>query len=361
MGPALALARRGLGRVWPNPAVGCVLVREGRIIGRGWTGVGGRPHAETEALRRAVASGGARGATAYVTLEPCSHAGKTPPCAKALIESGIGRAVIAARDPDPRVDGRGTATLEEAGIAVTVGVRGAEARALNAGFFSRIERGRPVVTLKLATTLDGRIATHTGASRWISGPVARDWTHALRASHDAIMVGSGTALADDPELTCRLPGMADHSPVRVVVDRRLRLPLTSRLVRDAGRQATWLITLAENGGPRLDAYRECGVEVIEVGAEGTGNVDLEAGLRMLGGRGITRLLVEGGSHLAAALVGGGLVDRLEWFRAATLMGGDGVPALQAYGVDAVDQQVRFARIDVRSAGEDLWESYVRAE
>ena len=261
MGIALALARRGLGRVWPNPAVGCLLVREGRIIGRGWTGSGGRPHAETEALRRASASGGAAGATAYVTLEPCGHTGKTPPCAKALVEAGIGRAVVAATDPDPRVNGRGIAMLEAAGIEVTLGVRAAEARALNAGFLSRVEQGRPLVTLKLATTLDGRIATHTGASRWISGPVARDWTHALRAMSDAIMIGSGTALADDPELTCRLPGMTDLSPVRVVVDRRLRLPLTSRLVRDAKRQPTWLITLAENVAPRGPAtwisWRDC--------------------------------------------------------------------------------------------------------
>ncbi len=363
MAMALALARRGLGRVWPNPAVGCVLTRDGRVIGRGWTGPGGRPHAETEALVRAQQADPDRvsGATAFVTLEPCSHAGKTPPCADALIAAGIARAVIAVEDSDLRVSGAGIARLRDAGLVVETGLRAAEARALNAGFFSRVERGRPVVTLKLATTLDGRIASHTGASRWITGGVARDWTHALRAAHDAIMVGSGTVMMDDPELTCRLPGLQHLSPVRVVVDRRLRMPLTARLVQGAKDHPTWLITLANGDADRLDTLRDCGVEVIEVAARDPGIPDLQAGLESLAARGITRLIVEGGAHLAAALIQADLVDRLEWFRAPSLIGADGIPALQAYGVDSLDQQARFRRLDIRSAGEDLWESYVRAE
>jgi len=359
MAMALGLARRGLGRVWPNPAVGCVLVDQGRVIGRGWTQPGGRPHAETVAIGRAAPDLLA-GSTAYVTLEPCSHTGETPPCARALIDAGIVRAVVAAEDSDPRVNGGGIAMLRDAGIEVVTDVRRAEARALNAGFFSRVERQRPVVTLKLATTLDGRIAAHTGASRWITGGVARDWTHALRASHDAIMVGSGTVLMDDPELTCRLPGLEDRSPIRVVVDRRLRMPLTAKLVQGAKQQPTWLITLADGEAARIDTLRDCGVEVIEVAARDTGIPDLQAGLEALAKRGITRLMVEGGAHLAAALIQADLVDRLEWFRAPSLIGADGVPAVQAYGVDNLDQQARFHRLDIRSAGDDLWESYIRA-
>ncbi len=363
MAMALALAHRGLGQVWPNPAVGCVLVGHGQIIGRGWTQPGGRPHAETEALDQArrAAPDLLSGAIAYVTLEPCSHSGKTPPCARALIDAGISRAVIATEDSDPRVSGAGIAMLRDAGIDVALDVRGGEARALNAGFFSRVEKGRPVVTLKLATTLDGRIAAHTGASRWITGGIARDWTHALRAAHDAIMVGSGTVLMDDPVLTCRLPGLTDRSPVRVVVDRRLRMPLTAKLVQGAKQQPTWLITLAGGDAARIATLEDCGVQVIEVAAKDTGIPDMRAGLEVLGTRGITRLMVEGGAHLAAALIRADLVDRLEWFRAPSLIGADGVPAVQAYGVDTLDQQARFRRIDIRSAGDDLWESYVRAE
>ncbi len=229
---ALGPARRGLGAVWPNPAVGCVLVdAKGRVAGRGWTQPGGRPHAEAEALARAGA--GAKGATAYVSLEPCSHTGETPPCAERLIEAGIKRAVIAISDPDERVAGSGIARLERAGMEVLTGVGAAAATEVNAGYLNRVEDGRPLVTLKVATTLDGRIATHAGESRWITGEVARGWAHFLRASHDAVMVGLGTAIADDPRLTCRLPGLEDRSQVRVVVDVRLRLTLSSQLVSGA--------------------------------------------------------------------------------------------------------------------------------
>jgi len=331
MAMALALARRGLGRVAPNPAVGCVIVAEGRVVGRGWTQPGGRPHAETEALARAGAA--ARGGTAYVSLEPCAHHGRTPPCAEALVEAGIARVVTALRDPDPRVDGGGIARLREAGLRVTEGVGAVAAAAVNRGFLARIREGRPYVALKLASSLDGRIATPGGESRWITGPESRAWAHGLRARYDAIMVGSGTALADDPDLGCRLPGLADRSPVRIVVDRRLRLPLTSRLVATAATRPTWLVTAPGNDRTRLDGYRQAGVEVIETG---DGHAELPspaAVLAALAERGITRVLVEGGAHLAAALIGAHLVDRIYWFQAPFVIGGDGHPAVAGLALE----------------------------
>ena len=269
MALALALAERGLGTVWPNPAVGCVLVQDGRIVGRGWTQPGGRPHAETEALSRA--GDAANGATCYATLEPCAHHGQTGPCADALVQAGIARAVVATQDPDPRVAGRGLARLEAAGVEVTLGCMEDPARALNAGFLSRVDRGRPQVTLKLASSLDGRIATHTGDSRWITGATARARGHLLRARHDAVMVGAASALADDPALTCRLPGMADASPIRVVIDGSARLPARHALIADAGDHPTWIVSTAALGRDgRHEAWREAGVEVIEVEAETDG-------------------------------------------------------------------------------------------
>ena len=231
MDEALSLAEGALGTTWPNPAVGCVLVQGTRLVASAATGRGGRPHAEAAALLAAGAA--ARGATAYSTLEPCAHTRPGGPCTEALIAAGVARVVIAARDPDPRVDGRGIALLREAGIVVDVGCRAAEAREILAGFAKRLATGLPFCTLKLATSLDGRIATSTGESKWITGEAARADGHRLRASHDAIMVGSGTALADDPLLTCRLPDLQGRSPVRVVLDRRLRLEPTSRLATTA--------------------------------------------------------------------------------------------------------------------------------
>lgn len=356
MRAALGLARRGLGNVWPNPSVGCVIVNaDGRVIGRGWTQPGGRPHAETEAL--AMAGEGARGATAYVTLEPCSHHGKTPPCAEALISAGIARVVVATEDTDPRVSGRGLEMLRQAGTAVTLGVCAEEARELNAGFFTKQRDGRPLVTLKLATTLDGRIATHSGESQWITGDAARQAGHLLRAENDVIMVGSGTVLADDPELTCRLPGLEDRSPVRVVVDGRMRLPLTSRLVVTANDIPTWLLTLEGNDAERIAAYQDCGVDVVEVAAAPDRTVDIHAALAALAESGVTRVLVEGGAHLAAGLLRAGLVDRLVWFRAARMMGGDGLPVAVGFGVDHLSQTPRFERLDTVPVAGDVMEIY----
>ncbi|MSO77755.1 MAG: bifunctional diaminohydroxyphosphoribosylaminopyrimidine deaminase/5-amino-6-(5-phosphoribosylamino)uracil reductase RibD [Alphaproteobacteria bacterium] len=354
MAAALGLARRGLGNVAPNPAVGCVLVRAGAVVGRGWTQPGGRPHAETEALGRAGAS--ARGATAYVSLEPCDHWGKTPPCSMALIEAGIARAVVAIEDPDPRVAGGGIKRLRAAGIAVDVGPMAAEAAAVNAGFLSCVVKGRPLVALKAATGIDARIATRSGESRWITGEAARQRAHLLRSEYDAVMVGAHTAIVDDPELTCRLPGLDARQPVRIVTDGRLRLPLTHKLVAGAKTNPTWIITLAD-GGPRADAFRAQGVELIIVPANRDGRPDMVAALKALAGRGLTRILVEGGGLLAASLLAGRLVDRLLWFRAPRLMGGDGVPAVAGFGVDRLAESAAFVRVSTIALGDDLLETY----
>ncbi|MSP48784.1 MAG: bifunctional diaminohydroxyphosphoribosylaminopyrimidine deaminase/5-amino-6-(5-phosphoribosylamino)uracil reductase RibD [Alphaproteobacteria bacterium] len=354
---ALALAYRGLGQVWPNPSVGAVVVRDGRVVGEGWTRKGGRPHAETVALD--AAGGAARGATLFVTLEPCAHHGKTPPCADAVISAGIARVVASIEDPDPRVSGQGFARLREAGIAVEVGAGAAAAREINLGFFTRLAEGRPMVTVKLATSLDGRLATHTGESQWISGEAARQEGHRLRADHDAIMVGVGTVLADDPSLTCRFPGSEDRTPVRIVVDSRLRLPLTSKLVIGARTIPTWVLALADTDSLRCRALADLGVEVLEIPSEEVGRPDIRQALRLLGERGLTRLLVEGGGRLVASLLAVAVVDRLVWFRAPIVIGGDGIPASAAFGVDRLAQAPRWRRIGTVELGDDVMETYAR--
>jgi diaminohydroxyphosphoribosylaminopyrimidine deaminase/5-amino-6-(5-phosphoribosylamino)uracil reductase len=348
MGLALGLARRGLGRTAPNPSVGCVLVKDDAIVGWGWTQPGGRPHAETEALARAGKR--AFGATAYVTLEPCAHWGKTAPCCDALIAAGVARVVAALRDPDPRVAGGGFARIEAAGIPVEVGLMAEEARALNAGFLSRIERGRPWITLKLATSLDGRIATSTGASRWITGPQARAHAHLLRARNDAILVGAGTALADDPMLTCRLPGMADRSPIRVVLDRRLRLPLDSALVRSAREVPLWIVTDQEGA-----QHQAAGAALIRPAEPEPAVVASE-----LAERGVTRLLIEGGGLVAASFLRAGLVDELIWMRAPILIGGDGAAALASLGLTDPNQAEPWVLRRSAMLGRDRLESWRRA-
>jgi diaminohydroxyphosphoribosylaminopyrimidine deaminase / 5-amino-6-(5-phosphoribosylamino)uracil reductase len=356
MRAALALAARGLGRTWPNPAVGCVLVRDGIVVGRGWTQPGGRPHAETEALGRAGEA--ARGATAYVSLEPCAHAGKTPPCADALIAAGVRRVVAAVEDPDPRVSGQGLARLRGANIAVVTSLCAAEAAELNAGFFTRIKQGRPLVSLKLATSLDGRIATRAGDSKWITGEAARRRAHLLRTTHDAILVGTGTALADDPELTCRLPGLTERSPVRVALDRALRLPAISKLLATTRDVPTWIVTAAGGDAARRGVLQQTGAELIDV-PTASGHLDLRATLSALGARGITRLLVEGGGTLSASFLQQDLVDRVYWFRAPAVIGGDGLPAAQAFGVERLADAKRFERIDTEIVGTDVVETFRR--
>jgi len=355
MAMALRLARRGLGQTWPNPAVGCVLVRDGRIVGRGWTQPGGRPHAETEAL--AVAGPAARGATAYVSLEPCAHHGRTAPCTDALIAAGVVRVVTATDDPDPRVSGRGHAQLLAAGISVSQGVCRRQARSLNRGFLMRLETGRPLVTLKLAMSLDGRIATHAGESQWITGAQARAHGQLLRAEHDAVMVGSGTALTDNPRLTVRLPGLAVRQPVRLVVDGRLALPLTHHLVRHAAAVPTWVMTRRDAERHRRQAFAEAGVEVILLEAPAGQPMDLRVGLESLAKRGLTRVLVEGGGRLAASLLAAGLVDRLVVFQAGVALGGDGLPGIAGLGLERLAAAPRFVLERVARVGNDVMMQY----
>ncbi len=360
MRAALRLARRSLGRVWPNPAVGCVIVdRDGGVVGRGWTQPGGRPHAETEALARAGAA--AKGASAYITLEPCAHASTrtdgAPSCAQALARAGIARVLVAMRDPDPRTNGGGIAFLQGAGVEIVEGLSEAEARSINAGFLLRVTSGRPLITLKVASSLDGRIATGSGESKWITGEPARAQAHALRARHDAVVVGSGTVLADDPELTCRLPGLADRSPVRVVFDGRLRTPLTAKIVATARQTPTWIVTLAGVDAARQRAFAAAGVTLLLVSAGREGHPDPKAAFAALAGRGITRVLVEGGRHLTAALLRDGPIDRMVWFRAPMMLGGDGVPAAESFGLQQLNAAPRFQREGVSQAGDDMVETY----
>lgn len=363
---ALGLARRGLGDVWPNPTVGCVIVKDGRVIGRGRTAAGGRPHAETLALAQAgdAARGGlgydlARGATAYVTLEPCSHHGQTPPCAEALIAAGVARVVIAAIDPDSRVSGRGVERLRQAGVAVEVGLLAEEANEVNAGFILNRTQGRPLVTLKLATSMDGRIATRTGHSQWITGPTARAHSHRIRAQHDAVLVGIGTALADDPELTVRVAGLETRVPVSIVIDGKCSLPITSKLARAAAHRPVWIVTGNYAASDRRHALIDAGVALIDVDQDEHYRLDLPSVLKALGAKGLTRLMVEGGAGLATALMAENLVDRLVWFRSSRLIGGDGLAALGELGLDSLDQQLQFRRTEVCAVGDDLMETYVR--
>jgi diaminohydroxyphosphoribosylaminopyrimidine deaminase/5-amino-6-(5-phosphoribosylamino)uracil reductase len=350
MGAALSLAARNLGQVWPNPAVGCVIVdADGHVVGRGNTQRGGRPHAETEALT--MAGDRARGGTAYVTLEPCSHHGKTPPCAEALIAAGIARCVAAIEDPDPRVSGRGFAKLSEVGIAVETGLRADQAKDLNVGFLTRAAMGRPFVALKLATSLDGRIATRAGESRWITGEAARAFGHMLRATHDAIAVGSGTVLADDPELTCRLPGLEHRSPVRLVFDRRGRTPPRAKVI--AKNPPTWMV------GHRTANQLSNVSQYIEIAENTDPSIWLSEALAKLGAAGLTRILVEGGATFATAFLKAGLVDRLYWFRAPIVIGGDGVPGIAPLELDRLAESVGLRCVGSRTLGNDVLELYGR--
>lgn len=357
MRAALALARRGLGNTAPNPSVGCVIVKGRRVVGRGVTAPGGRPHSETLAL--GMAGEAARGSTVYLTLEPCSHWGRTPPCADALVEAGVGRVVIAMGDPDPRVDGAGVRRLRAAGIAVEEGLLREEAAEVVAGFVSRIQRKRPLVTLKLASTLDGKIATKTGESRWITGEPARRWAHGLRGRNDAVMVGVGTVLADDPDLTCRLPGFRPTPLRRVVADSHLRTRLTSRLVVTARETPTTILIRVGASPQRRRAFRDVGVTLVEVGGSEAG-VDLKKGLKALAEAGINRLLVEGGAGLAAALLRADLVDRIAWFHAPAVMGSDGWPAAEAFGAERLAEMPRFRRVTAHSVGDDWLTEFVRS-
>lgn len=358
MDVALTLARRGLGRTAPNPAVGCVIVAsDGRVIGRGWTQPGGRPHAETVAL--AQAGEAARGATLYVTLEPCSHFGKTPPCVDAIVAAGVSRVVAAAGDPDPRVNGRGFARLRGAGLEVATGVAAAEAARLGVGHATRVLRGRPHVMLKMAVSRDGKVAYAGRKTAFITGEASRSRVHLMRAESDAILVGVGTVLADDPELTCRLPGMADRSPIRVILDGALRTPLDGKLAKSALETPVWLITATDAPiGPER-ALRETGIEVLRVHRGADGRLMLEEALGLLGARGITRLMVEGGAKVAAGLWRHDLIDAAAISVGPCELGSDAVDALEGMPLTALTEAPRFVRTDEFKLGEDFWATYER--
>ncbi len=342
--------------MWPNPAVGCVLVQDNRVVGRGWTQPGGRPHAETEAIRRA--GGMVHGATAYVTFEPCSHHGKTPPCVEALIAAGVKRVVVSIEDPDPRVSGKGIAALRAAGIDVDMGLYADEARALNRGFLKKVSENLPFVTLKTAVSADGRIATASGDSQWITGDQARAEGHRMRADHDAIVVASATAIADDPTLTCRLPGMTNRSPVRVLLDAHLRVPLEAKLYATAHDIPLWVFCSVAADDERVTQRGQTGADVVSVAPDGSGHgVNLRQSFTHLAERGITRLLAEAGGALASALLRDGLIDELVVFRAPALIGGDGIPMTGPLGVDTLDQKVALHRTALRAVGDDVVETF----
>ena len=359
MSLALALGRRGLGNTWPNPAVGAVIVRQNGgvpvVVGRGWTQAGGRPHAEIEALRRAGEA--ARGATMYATLEPCSHHGKSPPCADAIIAAGIARVVSALEDPNPEVAGAGHARLRAAGIAVEVGLGAAEARRAHAGHIRRIVDGRPHVTLKLALSADDKVGAAGRRPVAITGEAVRARVHRMRAMNDAILIGIGTAVADDPQLTCRLPGMEKASPVRVVLDTQLRLPPAGALATSATAMPVWVVAAPDAAGDAARALRQRGVEVLQAPAQ-AGRLDLATVLRLLAERGITRLMVEGGPTVAASFVAADLVDEAVLFHSTKALGADGIDALEGLRLDVLTGKLTL--LGREPVGEDSVEFFARA-
>jgi len=344
---ALSLARRGQGKTSPNPAVGCVIVREGKVVGRGWHRKAGTPHAEVHALNEAGAL--AAGADVYVTLEPCSHFGKTPPCAKALIEAGVARVYVGMVDPNPLVSGKGIAMLREAGIAVETGFLEESCRQVNRPFIKWIQTRLPYVILKSALTLDGKTATISGDSKWITGDKSRREVHRLRGKLDAIMVGVGTVVKDDPQLTCRVPGGKD--PLRVVVDSQLRIPLHAALL-SVKSEAKTLIATCSSDAARIEALTSRGAEVL-LCRESEGRVDLADLFRRLGERGVQSILLEGGSHLAGAALRAGLIDRCMIFLAPKLVGGAGMGLFAGEGTALMADAIRLEGTTVKRVGEDI--------
>ena len=360
MESALNLAIRGLGNVWPNPAVGCVIVKENKVVGRGWTRPGGRPHAETEALRRAGSL--AEGAVAYITLEPCNHHGETPPCTDALISAGIKKVVIATADPDERVNGSGILRLKEAGIEVLTGIAEGKSIEVNKGFFSKIKRSRPYITLKIASSLDGKIAIKSGESKWITGDSARRKAHQLRQLHDATMVGSGTVLADDPLLTSRILGVSNSNKLRIILDGRLRMPLNSNLVKTASEVPLLVLTYSKSNSAKLKIKKltDHGVG-IHICNRCETKIEIKEVMNILNSQGITRLLVEGGGQLATSLLKADLVDEIAWFRAPSIIGNDGVAAIDLLGFDRFEKIHRFKRRSLIELGSDYLEILTRTE
>jgi diaminohydroxyphosphoribosylaminopyrimidine deaminase/5-amino-6-(5-phosphoribosylamino)uracil reductase len=356
MAAALNFGRRHMGMAAPNPSVGAVIVRnegiEPVIVARGVTAKGGRPHAETEALK--AAGDAAKGSTVYVTLEPCAHQSKTPPCASALLQAQVGRVVIAIEDPNPLVSGNGIRMLRDAGIETIVGIGAAQAKIDHAGHFRRVRDGRPHVLLKIAVSADGKTGLAGRKPARISGPVSMAEAHILRATCDAIMVGSGTVLADNPKLDCRLPGMEDRSPIRVVLDGSLRIPLDCHLVQTA--KARKLIVIAGERAPadKENTLVQLGVEVLRVSStrDRYRKPVIEEAMTLLGSRGITRLLVEGGPMLSASLLQHDLVDEAVVVRAPVTLGADAIDALEGLPLDALLASPKLGMIEERVLGED---------
>ena len=355
MEKALELARGQLGQVWPNPAVGCVLVKNGVIIAEGVTQDGGRPHGEQVALELAgsEANGAAaKDATAYVSLEPCAHVGKTPSCAKLLVEAGVKRVVYACGDPDARTAGQGGDILRVAGIDVATGLMEDEAQELNQGFFLKVQQNRPMVSLKLATSNDGKIADPSSASQWVTGEEARNKGHEIRARHDAILVGIGTVLADDPMLDCRLAGYEQHSPVRIVLDSKWRTPLSSKLVQSAGSIPLWIVG---QGQPPAELM-VLGVKCISIADK----KDMGELLKLLAAEGITRLLVEGGAKVNASFVASGFVDHVAWFKAPHDIGAGGLGAIAGMEIEDFLKEAKFNSINSEKIGKDTLVNFSRA-
>ncbi len=355
MALALNLGRRGLGNTWPNPAVGAVIVKDGVILARGWTQPGGRPHAEVEALRRAKKS--AQGATMYVTLEPCSHQGKTPPCADAIIKAGIMRVVSALEDPNPEVKGKGHEMLRAKGIAVEVGLGAAEARRVHAGHITTVAQGRPHVLLKMAISADGKVGLAGRKQAQITGEVARERVFQMRAQSDAILVGIGTVLSDNPQLTCRLPGMMERSPVRVVLDAKLRTPLATSVLATVRETPTWVVAGRKASPIAQDILEQRGCKVFRVDDD-NGKVDLDGVLKLLAGEGITRLMVEGGPTVAASFVAADLVDEAALIHSDKVIGESGIAPLEGLALDALTSRMHARGSE--ALGTDTLERYERA-
>lgn len=345
---ALRLGRRALGTTAENPPVGCVVVRDGRVLGVGWTQSGGRPHAETEALK--MAGNAAKGATAYVTLEPCAHHGRTPPCTEALAMAGIAHVVTAIEDPDPRVSGAGHAILKASGIIVETGLCADQTKRDLAGFLTRVAKKRPYVTLKIGVSADGKIAAGPGQRTAITGPEVKSRVHLMRAQSDAILVGLSTVLIDDPDLTCRLPGMEARSPIRIVADTRLSIPSKAKLVKTAEQVPVWILSTRKGGV-------SAGITVIDCKQTPNGWVDFTDAMEVLAKRGINRLLVEGGSHISQSFLEADLVDEVQLFQSPTVIGPQGIDAIADMPLSTLE--MRFKPTQKEVLGTDTLTVYER--
>lgn len=348
---ALREAKKGVGRTSPNPAVGAVVVANGELVGKGYHRRAGTPHAEVHALR--AAGKGARGATIYVTLEPCNHTGRTPPCTQAILDHGISRVVIGMADPNPHVPGGGAAFLAQAGLEVTSGLMAAECQAINLPFCKHIATGRPWVIMKGGISLDGRLAARSGESGWITNEQSRREVHRLRDRVDAILIGAGTALQDDPSLTCRLPRGKGRDPLRVVLDRSLRLPAAAKMLTQTSAAATWIFCGPDCNEERRRTLESAGAVVKPIALAADGQLDLNRLLETLGQANVTSVLVEGGGQVHASFLGQGLVDQVILFVAPIFIGGDGVPLLRGAGVASIPEAGRLRGVVTKRFGDDV--------